>query len=97
MIFLDFLLNLLLFKLGKRAICVKKALSFAQGSLILRLSIAYLSLIYPLSIPYLSLIYPLSIPYLSLIYRLSTPYLSLILRHILGCASSPTFLRWEEF
>jgi len=64
MIFLDFLLNLLLFKLRKRAICVKKDLSFAQGSL--------------------------------------------ILRHILGCASSPTFLRlsfaqgslilrWEEF
>ena len=75
MIFLDFLLNLLLLKFGKRAICVKKALSFAQGSLILRLSFAYPSLIYPLS----------------------TPYLSLILRHILGCASSPTFLRWEEF
>ena len=52
MIFLDFLLNLLLFKLRKRAICVKKALSFAQGSLILRSSFAYLSLIYPLSIAY---------------------------------------------
>ena len=67
MIFLDFLLNLLLFKFGKRAICVKKRF-------ILRLSIAYLSLIYPLSIPYLSLIYPLSIPYLSLIYPLSIAY-----------------------
>lgn len=55
MIFLDFLLNLLLFKFGKRAICVKKDLSFAQGSLILRLSIPYLPLIYPLSIAYLSL------------------------------------------
>jgi len=132
MIFLDFLLNLLLFKFGKRAICVKKALSFvtysaaparrlsfaypslilrlsfAYPSLILRLSFAYLSLIYRLSTPYLSLIYPLSTPYLPLIYPLSTPYLSLILRHILGCASSPTFLRlsfaqgslilrWEEF
>ena len=31
MIFLNFLLNLLLFKFGKRAICVKKDLSFAQG------------------------------------------------------------------
>jgi len=82
MIFLDFLLNLLLFKLGKRAICVKKALSFAYLSFILRLSFAYPSLIYRLSIAYLSLIYRLSIAYLSLIYR-----------HILGCASSPTFLR----
>ena len=120
MIFLDFLLNLLLFKFGKRAICVKKALSFAYLSFILRLSFAYPSshtrlcqladfpsLILRLSFAYPSLILRLSIPYLSLIYPLSTPYLSLILRHILGCASSPTFLRlssaqgslilrWEE-
>ena len=31
MIFLDFLLNLLLFELGKCAICVKKALSFGAS------------------------------------------------------------------
>ena len=88
MIFLDFLLNLLLFKFGKRAICVKKRF-------ILRLSIAYLSLIYPLSIPYLSLISPLSIAYPSSHTRLCqlADFPSLILRHILGCASSPTFLR----
>ena len=91
MIFLDFLLNLLLFKFGKRAICIKKALSFvtysaaparrlsfAYPSLILRLSFAYPSLIYPSSIAYLPLIYPLSTPYLPLIYPLSIPYLSLI-------------------
>ena len=84
MIFLDFLLNLLLFKFGKRAICIKKALSFA-----------YLPLIYPLSTPYLPLIYPLSIAYPSSHTRLCqlADFPSLILRHILGCASSPTFLR----
>ena len=91
MIFLDFLLNLLLFKLRKRAICVKKI--YPSSHTPLRQLADFPSLIYPLSIPYLSLIYPLSIPYLPLIYPLSTPYLSLILRHILGCASSPTFLR----
>ena len=91
MIFLDFLLNLLLFKFGKRAICIKKALSFvtysaaparrlsfAYPSLILRLSFAYPSLILRLSFAYPSLILRLSFAYLSLIYRLSTPYLPLI-------------------
>ena len=86
MIFLDFLLNLLLFKFEKRAICVKKLYS----SLIFRLFFAYLSLILRhilgcassptflrLSIPYLSLTYPLHIPYISLTYPLHIPYLSL--------------------
>jgi len=92
MIFLDFLLNLLLFKFGKRAICIKKALSFAYPSLILRLSFAYLSLIYRLSIAYLSLIYRLSIAYLSLIYPLSIPYLSLIYPLSIAYPSSHTRL-----
>ena len=107
MIFLDFLLNLLLFKLGKRAICVKKALSFVTYSAVparrlsfvtysavpaRRLSFAYPSLILRLSIPYLSLIYPLSIPYLSLIYPLSTPYLPLIYPLSIAYPSSHTRL-----
>ena len=38
-------------------------------------------------------IFPLSTPYPSLNLRSTFAQPSLILRHILGCASSPTFLR----
>jgi len=93
MIFLDFLLNLLLFKFEKRAICVKKALSFAYLSFILRLSfVTYsavparrLSFAYPSSHTRLcqladfpSLNLRSTFAYPSLILRLSFAYLSLI-------------------